>query len=200
MRLNIDQPAKGRKLCRLSNLDYLHSCSSTLWPVVSHTMQREHQRVLSRAGHQLGCMKLSGPRHESCQHGQWLHRLKCVCPVQGSTVTASQETDTQHFINALQKIENSAGRYSPGSLLMAQDPNDLNRCNLSNLLVMPITSALDGYLSLPGFHGSLARCPLYANVPLRVPSFSCLGRSSFFVAKSFCTTCTHDCAGTGQWW
>ena len=47
--------------------------------------------------------------------------------VQGSTVN-SAETDSQRFIRALQKLESSAGRYSPGSLLLAQDPNDLNRC------------------------------------------------------------------------
>ena len=47
--------------------------------------------------------------------------------MQGSTVNPG-ETDSQRFIRALQKLENSAGRYSPGSLLLAQDPNDLNRC------------------------------------------------------------------------
>ncbi len=46
--------------------------------------------------------------------------------MQGSTITPG-ETDSQRFIRALQKLENSAGRYSPGSLLLAQDPNDLNR-------------------------------------------------------------------------
>ena len=51
-----------------------------------------------------------------------------VRPAQATTVSASREPDTQHFISALQKIESSAGRYSPGSVLMAQDPTDLNRC------------------------------------------------------------------------
>ena len=68
-----------------------------------------------------------------------------VRPAQGTTVSASQEPDTQHFISALQKIEGSAGRYSPGSVLMAQDPTDLNRCNFQP--ARQTITWLDGYPS-----------------------------------------------------
>lgn len=47
--------------------------------------------------------------------------------VQGSTVNVG-ERESQRFLASLQKTESSAGRYPPGSLLLAQDPNDLNRC------------------------------------------------------------------------
>ena len=53
-------------------------------------------------------------------------KLTAARAVQGSTVNPG-ETDSQRFTRALQKLESSAGRYSPGSLLLAQDPNDLNR-------------------------------------------------------------------------
>ncbi len=46
--------------------------------------------------------------------------------MQGSTVNVT-EREPQRFLASLQKTESSGGRYSPGSLLLAQDPNDLNR-------------------------------------------------------------------------
>ena len=56
-----------------------------------------------------------------------LAKKRNVDCVQGSTVNVG-ERESQRFLASLQKTESSAGRYPPGSLLLAQDPNDLNRC------------------------------------------------------------------------
>ena len=65
-------------------------------------------------------MRRAGLRSQLAKNGN----VDCV---QGSTVNVG-ERDSQRFLASLQKTESSAGRYPPGSLLLAQDPNDLNRC------------------------------------------------------------------------
>lgn len=80
--------------------------------------------------------------------------------MQGSTITPG-ETDSQRFIRALQKLENSAGRYSPGSLLLAQDPNDLNRSafHYLPLYAPPISCSWELYLNFAlGYAAQLDLC------------------------------------------
>lgn len=63
--------------------------------------------------------------------------------VQGSAVSAGG-ADAQRFISSLQKIENGAGRYGPGSLLLAQDPNDLNRSAFPDILPLASLACKSG--------------------------------------------------------
>lgn len=72
-----------------------------------------------------GCCQIA-IEHESMDFRSQRAENGNVHCVQGSTVNVG-ERDSQRFLASLQKTESSAGRYPPGSLLLAQDPNDLNR-------------------------------------------------------------------------
>ena len=76
--------------------------------------------------------------------------------MQGSTVNVG-ERDSQRFLASLQKTESSTGRYPPGSLLLAQDPNDLNRCPHAAKPNSSLAACVSGQSCLDAHHGT-ERC------------------------------------------